>query len=200
MPMRIADYGRLHFGSSGSAKGPGALRRIFPISAAACVGIGLMLAGCSTTDFGLFKAQEPPPPVAAVPDAKPHVATVLPKQRPKPPAANDRDATADPHEHDTPPPAPAKVAAVDPNTLVGLDPPAVEKIIGAPTSVARSDPSLVWTYAGSGCSFQIIFYPDIKTTTFHALKFVGSDASGGHLDSTHACIRNILTARNYGPA
>lgn len=200
MPMRNADYTRLHLGSSGSAKGPGDLRHTLPLSAAACVGIGLMLGGCSTTNFDLFKAQEPPP-AAAVPDPKPHVvATIVPKQRPKPPAASDRDSAADPHEHDAPPPTPAKVASIDPNKLVGLDPPAVEKIIGAPTSVARSDPSLVWTYAGSGCSFQIIFYPDIKTTTFHALKFVGSDASGGHLDSSHACIRNILTARNYGPA
>jgi hypothetical protein len=190
MPMRSADNRRMR--PAPERTGRKDVRPLSQTSIVALFGLGLMLAGCATND-----ADKNPPPI---PDPKPHIAAVLPKQRPRPPVADTREheAPADAHEQSAPPPA--KVASIDPNRLVGLDPPAIEKMIGAPTSVAHSDPSLVWTYVGSGCSFQIIFYPDIKTTTFHALKFLGSDASGGHLDSSHACIRNILTARNYGPA
>lgn len=168
----------------------------------AIVGIGLATAASALSGCAMVSDQFKSAPSAATPDPKQHVvATVLPnpKQRPKPPVADthEHDAPADTHDHDPPP---VKTASIDPNRLVGLDPPAVEKVLGAPTNVSRSDPSLVWTYVGSGCSFQIIFYPDIKTTTFHALKFLGSDSSGGRLDNSHACIRNILTARNYGPA
>jgi hypothetical protein len=168
------------------------------------LGVGLAVAGSALSGCAMLNDQFKSAPAAAPDPKQQHVATDLPnpKQRPKPPVAGTHEHDAPPvdtHDHD-PPPAPAKVASIDPNRLVGLDPSAVEKVLGAPTNVSRNDPSLVWTYVGSGCSFQIIFYPDIKTTTFHALKFVGSDSTGGRLDNSHACIRNILTARNYGPA
>lgn len=90
---------------------------------------------------------------------------------------------------------PEKVAAIDPKNLIGLQPAAVEKLLGAPSSVANSQPSLVWTYSGQGCSFQIVFYPDLKTASFHALKYASS--AGEQADN--ACIRSILTVRSNGP-
>lgn len=201
MPMRSADYRRMLPPRPGT--GSGDLRALSQMLTIACLGAGLAIAASALSGCAMvndqFKGAQPAP----VPDPKQHVATDLPnpKQRPKPPVTGTREHDAPPAatpDHDPPPPA--KVASIDPNRLVGLDPPAVEKVLGAPTNVSRSDPSLVWTYVGSGCSFQIIFYPDIKTTTFHALKFLGSDSAGGRLDNSHACIRNILTARNYGPA
>lgn len=91
---------------------------------------------------------------------------------------------------------PERVAAVDPKSLIGLHPAAVEKLLGAPSSVAKSDPSLVWTYMGQGCSIQIVFYPDLKTQSYHALKYTSS--AGAEADN--ACVRNILTVRSNGPS
>ncbi|GAA0529151.1 hypothetical protein FHS83_002395 [Rhizomicrobium palustre] len=89
---------------------------------------------------------------------------------------------------------PERLASVDPKSLIGLQPNAVERLLGSPTNVTRSTPSLVWTYAGQGCSFKVVFYPDIKTESFHALKF---SASNGEDNS---CIRNILTVKSNGPS
>ncbi len=91
---------------------------------------------------------------------------------------------------------PERVAALDPKSLIGLTPTAVEKLLGAPSAVAKSDPSLVWTYSGQGCSVQIVFYPDLKTASYHALKY--SSSAGAEADN--ACVRNILTVRSNGPS
>jgi len=89
---------------------------------------------------------------------------------------------------------PERVAAVDPKSLIGLAPTAVERLLGSPNNVSKNAPSLVWTYTGQGCSFQIVFYPDIKTESFHALKY---SSSAGDESS---CIRNILTVKSNGPS
>ncbi len=90
---------------------------------------------------------------------------------------------------------PERVASIDPKSLIGLEPAAGERLLGNPSNVSKTDPSLVWTYAGQGCSFQIIFYPDLKTAAFHALKYTSS--SGDQVDNM--CLRNILTVRSNGP-
>ncbi len=86
------------------------------------------------------------------------------------------------------------MASVDPKSLIGLAPGAVEKLLGSPSAISKADPSLVWTYAGQGCSFQVYFYPDIKTASFHALKY--SSTAGEQTD----CLRNILMVRSNGPS
>lgn len=91
---------------------------------------------------------------------------------------------------------PERVASVDPKSLIGLAPGAVEKLLGSPSNISKNDPSLVWTYAGQGCSFQVYFYPDIKTASFHALKY--SSTAGEQTDN--ACLRNILMVRSNGPS
>jgi hypothetical protein len=91
-----------------------------------------------------------------------------------------------------------KTAAIDPNSLIGLDPPAVAKLLGPPSTVAKGEPSLVWTYIATGCTFRVFFYPDLKTASFHALKYGGFDGNGEQIGLSQTCIRNILTARVNG--
>ncbi len=91
-----------------------------------------------------------------------------------------------------------RIAAIDPNKLIGLDPAGVSKLLGPPSTVAKGDPSLVWTYIAAGCAFRIFFYPDIKTASFHALKYGGFDGKGGQIALSQSCIRNILMARANG--
>ncbi len=149
-------------------------------------GLAMSLGGCSTPDV----PKPLPAPKAPAVDTKPQAHALLPKPKPKQELASETHV----------PPPPPKVASVDPNSLIGLDPPSVEKMLGTPSSIYRGDPSLIWTYEGTGCAFKIVFYPDIKTAIFHALKFLMTDSSGGSSDGSQLCIRNILTVRNNGPA
>ena len=86
--------------------------------------------------------------------------------------------------------------AIEPESLLGLDPDAVEKRLGTPVRVESDALSREWVYGSSGCSFHIFFYPDIKTNAFHVLKYGSNDGSGGRLSNSDTCIRRILMARN----
>lgn len=129
------------------------------------------------------------PPRPAVTKPAPSVTQTTPQPAPAPKPRRVARDSRDTKE-------PEKVASVDPKNLIGLQPAAVERLLGSPSNVSSNDPSLVWTYAGQGCSFQVFFYPDLKTATFHALKY--SSTAGEQADN--ACIRNILTVKSNGPS
>ena len=97
------------------------------------------------------------------------------------------------------PEKPEKLASVDPDSLIGMEPSTVEKLLGSPSKITKNNISLVWVYAGAGCAFQILFYPDVKTSAFHALKYGGTDGNGGPVVTSQACIRDILTVKNNVP-
>jgi hypothetical protein len=139
-----------------------------------------LIAGCSNTERAREPAKLPPGPAAASPVPLPSPAPARPKRTVTREARETRE--------------PEKVAAIDPKSLIGLNPAAVEKLLGTPNAVAKSDPSLVWTYSAPGCSFQIVFYPDLKTEIYRALKY----SAGAEADA--ACVRNILTVRSNGPS
>lgn len=142
----------------------------------------LLLAGCSVLQkIRGDKPAEAPPVTHAAP-----VAIAPPQPAPARPKRQVRET----HEVKEP----ERVASVDPKSLIGLAPSAVERLLGSPSNVSKADPSLVWTYAGQGCSFQVYFYPDIKTASFHALKY--SSTAGEQTD----CLRNILMVRSNGPS
>ena len=111
-----------------------------------------------------------------------------PERRPKP-----RHTVRRP---EPPAEAPVEVASIDPNTLVGLRPPAVSKLLGSPAKTAKDEMSVVWTYGTEGCALTIYFYPDLKTTNFHVLKYSFSDAAGKPLAPADPCARKLLAARS----
>ena len=149
---------------------------------------GTMLSGCAATR-NWFSPKESVSPAPAVVQQAPA------PQPPAPPAPKPRRQLRETHETREP----EKVASIDPNTLIGLDPPAVQRLLGPPSNVSKGDPSLAWTYNGQSCSFQIIFYPDIKTASFHALKYSGSGGNNERAENVQACIRTLLMAKNNGP-
>ena len=165
-----------------------------PNVAAACIALAasLSLGGCSVLhdvrDW-FARDQKPAIPVAVKPVAVPPEPPPTQLPKPKPPA----------RESAKPEKPPERLAEVDPNTLIGLDPPTVEKLLGSPTRVSKSDISLVWTFSAPSCSFQIFFYPDLKTSSFHALKYGGVDGNGAQLAMSELCIRGILTAKTNAP-
>lgn len=163
---------------------------------AACIAVAASfnLGGCTVLhdvrDW-LARDQKPAVPVAVKPVVVPPEPP--PTQLPKPKPAAREPVAAKPEK------PPERLAEVDPNTLIGLDPPTVEKLLGSPTRVSKSDISLVWTFSAPSCSFQIFFYPDLKTSAFHALKYGGVDGNGAQLAMSELCIRGILTAKTNAP-
>ena len=144
------------------------------------------LAGC--VGMGRHPPSVAPPPVgdAAVARAvlQPRAAPVRPK---KPPPHDTRPAELDPS---------IRVASIDPQSLLGLDPDDVQKRLGAPARMENSALSRKWIYAAPGCSFSIFFYPNVNSTSFHALKYGSARDDGESIDNSDACVRKILTARN----
>jgi hypothetical protein len=152
------------------------------------VAASLMLGGCATIKGWFANDAKPQPPVIAAPVTPPPSAPV---QEPK-----TKPVT---HETPKPPEKPEKLAEVDPTSLIGLDPPTVEKLLGTPSKISKSEISLVWTFSAPSCSFQIFFYPDVKTSALHALKYGGVDGNGAQMATTETCIRGILTAKTNAP-
>jgi hypothetical protein len=91
-----------------------------------------------------------------------------------------------------------RLASVDPGDLIGKGPGGVAKLLGVPISASQRDVSLIWTYGSTDCAFQVYFYPDIKTSLWHALQYASVDKNGGALNPSQLCIQRILTERSNG--
>ena len=150
--------------------------------------LGTTLSGCAAVDK--VKAW-------VSPDAKPQAIAQQPVAPPPPTVAAPKSKRPIHEERELK--ETEKVASINPDNLIGLDPAGVEKLLGAPSNITKGDPSLVWTYTASGCSVRIVFYPDLKTASFHALKVGGIDGNGNQVDASQSCIRTILTAKANGP-
>lgn len=164
-------------------------------TAVGLVAASSLLGGCALLhDVGQwFHHDSPPPPAIAMPvETPPPPPTQVPKPKPALREAARPEKPEKPEKLE-------RLAEVDPNSLIGLDPPTVEKVLGTPSKISKSDISLVWTFSAPNCSFQIFFYPDLKTSAFHALKYGGVDGNGAQLAMSELCIRGILTAKTNAP-
>jgi hypothetical protein len=92
-------------------------------------------------------------------------------------------------------PARERTPPVDPEHLIGLDPAAVQKLLGRPARVQDDKLSREWVYASRGCNFRVFFYPNLNAAAFRVLKYSGDDDNGGRLATSNACVRRILMAR-----
>lgn len=93
---------------------------------------------------------------------------------------------------------PEKLASIEPQELIGQGPSGVAKLLGVPSSASQRDVSLIWTYSSTDCAFQVYFYPDIKTSLWHALQYTSVDKNGGAVDPSQLCIQRILAERGNG--
>jgi hypothetical protein len=61
------------------------------------------------------------------------------------------------------------LGTIAPASLLGLDRPAVQHLLGEPGLVRRDDPAEVWQYRSRGCVLDVYFYPDRdRLTVAHA--------------------------------
>ncbi len=143
-------------------------------AAALLLGV-LALAGCAL----LPKPPPPKPPPKPVAHEAP-----LPLQPHVRPAPSGSAAAAGRLTH-TPQAAPAP--ALPPLQVVGLSQDAVRRLLGQPASQAASGASQTWTYQGSGCSVNIVFYYDVTRAGFFALseQLAGGGDGGTCLAGIH---------------
>jgi hypothetical protein len=87
------------------------------------------------------------------------------------------------------------IAAIEPSALIGKEPSAVRKLLGSPADISEKDVSLIWTYGSPQCAFQVYFYPDIKTSMFHALQYAAKTHDGGKIDLSQGCVQRLLVMR-----
>jgi hypothetical protein len=174
------------------------------------------LSACA--NLGLFQAEPPmtselqlelPPPAEPSPPQFPELAMgaqILdaPSTMEPPPAAEPAMTAAPPAPVVTPrrpaprqasvqPPVPqAAPRAVEPAALVGSNFESVLAVLRQPDTVERNALSVVWTYAGSACTLQLYFYPDIQTTVFRLLKYELKGPGGERLNDGTACMQPMM--------
>lgn len=136
----------------------------------------------------------PPKPPEIAPVQPPMQLTQPPTPRPRP---NRQPAPKPQEEPPSPTPGPPKVVIGD---LLGYDFTAVLHVFRSPDSVNNDNLSVVWTYAPAGCTLRLFFYPDIRTTVFHLLKYDFRNSSGEMLMPGDACMDSMLAAGFRGAA
>lgn len=88
-----------------------------------------------------------------------------------PPAASSAPAAPAKHAPTAPRPVakpsatpedPVVKPSATPEELIGLDEPAVQKLLGAPIEAHDDGPARVLSYRARGCSLDVIFFLDLK--------------------------------------
>jgi hypothetical protein len=130
-------------------------------------------------------------PAASEPPAANQLATArVPTPRRAPPV---RQASVQPPAT---PPVVSPPRAVEPADLVGFNFDSVLEVLRQPDAVEKNALSVVWTYAGSDCTLQLYFYPDIQTAVFRLLKYELKDSSGGKLNGGGACMQPMMASKD----
>ena len=126
-------------------------------------------------------------PVSEPPAAAPPAPVVTPR-RPPP----TRQASVQPAA------PPATPRTVEPAELVGYNFDSVLAVLRQPDAVEKNALSVVWTYAGSDCTLQLFFYPDIQTAVFRLLKYELKRASGERVNDSGVCMQPLMAMRKDG--
>jgi hypothetical protein len=87
---------------------------------------------------------------------------------------------------------------VEPADLVGFNFDSVLGVLRQPDAVEKNALSVVWTYAGSECTLQLYFYPDIQTAVFRLLKYELKGNGGEKLNESGACMQPMMAMRKDG--
>ncbi len=142
--------------------------------------------GMSVLCLALAACNRPPPaPAADAQGAPPPEADVAAPQPPKPPRKPPvppaADATA-PAEiapsaaASVPPTETAKLesgekSSPQPESLIGLDQPATQRLLGEPKERSEAAPATIWRYTSRSCQLEIYFYLDLKSKVMRALHY-----------------------------
>ena len=144
-----------------------------------------------------LEVSEPVAEIAVAPEPEP---------APEPAAAEpSASAPAEPAPEPAPEPVEETVARLapppeiddDPEQVIGLDPGALEALLGAPGFVREDADAQVWQYRGAGCVLDAFLYSDGLAEPYRVTYYeIRGDA--GDDRARRRCFRSLLPERNRG--
>ncbi len=150
-----------------------------------------------------------PEPAAEVSEPEAEIAVApepLPEPAPEPAAAEPAaSAPAEPPPEPAPEPVEETVARLapppeiddDPEQVIGLDPGALEALLGAPGFVREDADAQVWQYRGAGCVLDAFLYSDGLAEPYRVTYYeIRGDA--GTDGAKRRCFRSLLPQRERG--
>lgn len=174
--------------------------------------LAVVLGGCT----GSVATVQAPAPDRTEARAEPAAQVPVPRGKPRPAAARPSAAAsiAAPAASTADPPA-ASVAAIPqadpaarppearpratPDTLVGLDEPAMRRLLGEPTWTQDLPPARYWQYATRSCVLRVFFFLEMDTQRFRALSYeLKSTDDAPHVDEQ--CFDQLLRKASSGQA
>ena len=178
-------------------------RHVNRLRLACLMGLSVALSACASDADKELAFPDPPEPQpevaeAAVSPAPAYVSSHAQARTQTHARKEDHKAHKSGKPSERPANPPEKLAAIEPHNLIGQGPSGVAKLLGVPSSASQRDVSLIWTYSSENCAFQVYFYPDIKTSLWHAMQYTSVDKNGSALDPSQLCIQRILTERSNG--
>jgi hypothetical protein len=86
-----------------------------------------------------------------------------------------------------------------PDALVGLDEPAMRRLLGEPTWTQDLPPARYWQYATRSCVLRVFFFLEMDTQRFRALSYeLKSTDDAPHVDEQ--CFDQLLRKASSGQA
>jgi hypothetical protein len=130
-------------------------------------------------------------PIGAGPAARSpaRVAPVSPPTLPPPPAAETASRVIPAPADVVPDVAASPIVPASVTSLAGLAEGDVRRLLGAPRSQTDKGSQKIWTYAGEGCSVEVIFFLDVTRGTYAALDHKTLDADG-RTPSEASCLQS----------
>jgi hypothetical protein len=134
----------------------------------------LYLAGCADQK----DAAPPPPapsaplPVPPTPEVRGPEPVIPPVPPPKPPIPRQTEKTV-----------------YVPDELLGLDQPAVVKLLGSPIDSRNEGAARVLTYRGKNCQLDVILFLDVKSGTERVLSYDQQPNAGKNATACYAALR-----------
>jgi hypothetical protein len=157
-------------------------RRGYSLFYPTLIGLGLgVIASCARQQP--HPPAPPPPPQAAPPRRVARTRpTLLPQEKPLPPAASGETG-----------------APYGLSDLLGLDEPATAQLLGAADKKIERPPAVVWQYEAPDCMLDLYFYLDLKSGRMRTLRYAveGSESESECL--TTILNRNGTTQKDAAP-
>lgn len=86
-----------------------------------------------------------------------------------------------------------------PDSLIGLDQPATERLLGEPTERSEAAPATIWRYTGRSCQLEIYFYLDLKSQVMRALHYEVKTHEAAE-PARSRCFADIVAEHEADPA
>jgi len=94
---------------------------------------------------------------------------------------------------------PVQRPALKPETLIGLDQPATEALLGEPTERSEAAPATIWRYTGRSCQLEIYFYLDLKSQVMRALHYEVKTHEAAE-PARNRCFADLVAEHEADPA